>query len=93
MGGLYLAPATSTIVRWIHSGFLDIRPVSIRHGTRTRDDFKTSMSTSCEIQTAILSRENVVLKHAKDSFRQGWGEAMAGETRPISELWDGIDAE
>ena len=29
----------------------------------------------------------------EDSFRQGWKEAMAGETRPVSELWDGIDAE
>lgn len=38
-------------------------------------------------------RESVALSSAEDSFRQGWKEAMAGETRPLSELWEGIDAE
>jgi hypothetical protein len=38
-------------------------------------------------------RESVALKHAEASFRQGWKEALAGETRPVSELWEGIDAE
>jgi hypothetical protein len=38
-------------------------------------------------------RESVALKSAADSFRQGWKEALAGETRPVSELWEGIDAE
>lgn len=35
-------------------------------------------------------RESVALKPAEASFRQGWKEMLAGETRPISELWDGI---
>jgi len=38
-------------------------------------------------------RESVVLKPAEASFRQGWKEVMAGETRPIADLWEGIDAE
>jgi hypothetical protein len=38
-------------------------------------------------------RESVALKPAEASFRQGWKEVMAGETRPISDLWEGIDAE
>ncbi len=38
-------------------------------------------------------RESVALKSAEDSFRQGWKETLAGETRPVSELWEGIDAE
>lgn len=38
-------------------------------------------------------RESVVLNSAEDSFRQGWKEMLAGETRPVSELWEGIDAE
>lgn len=38
-------------------------------------------------------RESVLLKSAEASFRQGWKEALAGETRPVSELWEGIDAE
>jgi len=45
------------------------------------------------LQIVRLFRESVVLKSAEDSFRQGWEETMAGETRPVSELWDGIDAE
>lgn len=38
-------------------------------------------------------RESVTLKPAEESFRQGWREAMQGETLPVSELWDGIDVE
>ena len=34
-----------------------------------------------------------LLKSAEDCFRQGWYEAMTGETVPLSELWQGIDAE
>jgi len=45
------------------------------------------------LQIVRLFRESVMLKPAEDSFRQGWKEAMAGDTRPVSELWDGIDAE
>ena len=33
------------------------------------------------------------LDSAEESFRQGWKEMLAGDTRPISELWDGIDVE
>ncbi len=28
-----------------------------------------------------------------EEFRRGWREAMRGETLPVSELWDDIDAE
>lgn len=38
-------------------------------------------------------RESVTLKSAEDSFRQGWQEAMTGQTLPLSELWNDIDAE
>jgi hypothetical protein len=37
-------------------------------------------------------RESVTLKTAEGSFRQGWHEALRGETRPVAELWDDIDA-
>ena len=40
-----------------------------------------------------LFRESVILKPVEASFRQGWQEAMTGQTRPVSELWEGIDAE
>jgi hypothetical protein len=38
-------------------------------------------------------RESILLKPAEDSFRQGWQEALRGETNPVSELWETIDAE
>lgn len=38
-------------------------------------------------------RESITLPSAPDSFRQGWKEALSDETRPISELWEDIDAE
>ena len=40
-----------------------------------------------------IFRESISLKSAEDSFRQGWQEAMNGETMPVDELWAGIDAE
>ena len=38
-----------------------------------------------------LFRQSVVLKPADESFRQGWQEALKGETMPISELWNNLD--
>lgn len=44
------------------------------------------------LQVVRLFRESVELKPAAESLRQGWKEAMDGETRPASELWEGLDA-
>lgn len=38
-----------------------------------------------------LFRQSVVLKPADESFRQGWREALDGETMPVSELWNNLD--
>ena len=40
-----------------------------------------------------LFRQSISLKPAEQSFRQGWQEAMAGETLPIEELWVDIEDE
>ncbi len=40
-----------------------------------------------------LFRESVELKPAEASFRQGWKEAISNDIEPVSELWDGIDAQ
>ena len=40
-----------------------------------------------------LVPESVTLKPAQASFRQGWQESRKGQARPVSELWDGIDAQ
>jgi hypothetical protein len=45
------------------------------------------------LQIVRLFRDSVVLKPAEASFRKGWEEALADETLPVSELWEGIDAE
>jgi len=44
------------------------------------------------LQLIRLFRESVTLRPADASFRQGWQEAMTGQTRPVSELWEDIDA-
>jgi hypothetical protein len=38
-----------------------------------------------------VSRERFTFKPAEKSFRQGWQEALAGETWAVSELWEDID--
>jgi hypothetical protein len=45
------------------------------------------------LQIVRLFRQSITLKPADSSFRQGWQEAMAGETIQIDDLWIGIDAE
>ncbi|NEQ10317.1 MAG: hypothetical protein F6K37_31590 [Moorea sp. SIO4E2] len=45
------------------------------------------------LQIVRLFRESVTHNTAEESFRQGWQEAMTGNTLPVSQLWDGIDAE
>ena len=44
------------------------------------------------LQIVRIYRESVTLKPAAESFRQGWREAMQGETAPVAELWTGINA-
>ena len=46
----------------------------------------------------IKSRKNqvedeVISESAAESFRQGWDDVINGNTLPVSELWEGIDAE
>lgn len=36
-------------------------------------------------------RESVTLKSAEESFRQGWQEALKGETQPAADLWNEND--
>lgn len=45
------------------------------------------------LQLIRLFRETVTLKPAPASFRQGWQEAMTGQSFPVSQLWEGVDAE
>ena len=45
------------------------------------------------LQIVRLYRDSVALKPAEESFREAWRDALHGDTIPLSELWDGIDAE
>ena len=45
------------------------------------------------VRIIVLANEDEeALPSPEESFRQGWHEAMTGETVPLSELWEGIDA-
>jgi hypothetical protein len=43
------------------------------------------------LEMVRLFRQSVALKPADESFRQGWKEALKGETLPISELWINLE--
>jgi len=45
------------------------------------------------LELVKIFRESITLKPAEGSFKQGLKEALDGETRPISELWEEVDAE
>lgn len=38
-------------------------------------------------------QDEELLESAQESFRQGWYDAMTGNTLPVSQLWQGIDAD
>ncbi|MDM8531905.1 UPF0175 family protein [Anaerolineales bacterium HSG25] len=46
-----------------------------------------------DFEAVLQARGIEAFISAEESFRQGWQETMADDTRPISELWDGIDCE
>ncbi|MEH1869516.1 MAG: hypothetical protein V7K69_31590 [Nostoc sp.] len=45
----------------------------------------------------LITEENEeddeLIESAGESFRQGWYDAMTRNTVPVSQLWEGIDAE
>jgi len=45
------------------------------------------------VQIIRIFRESLTLKPAEESFKQGWSEALRGETKPVADLWEGIDAD
>ncbi len=62
----------------------------------TQEIFKEIQQTPVEYLPILLRivksyREAVTLNTASDSFRQGWKETLAGDTHPVSNLWDNIE--
>ncbi len=44
-------------------------------------------------QLVHIYRESITKKTTIDSFEESWQQALNGETYPVEDLWDGIDAE
>ena len=60
------------------------QPLTITKNTRVR------------VIVVLTENEEVqdeVLESAEESFRQGWYDAIIGNTLPVSQLWQGIDAD
>lgn len=66
----------------------EILQQTIQEVQQTPEEYLPSL-----LQTIRIFRESVTLKPVEESFRQGWEEAMTGKTIPVSELWNGMDAE
>jgi hypothetical protein len=61
-------------------------------------DKPLAITKQSRVRVIILVPEEVdaqddELVTATESFRKGWYDAMSGNTIPISQLWDGIDAD
>ncbi len=61
------------------------QPLTVNKHTRVR--VIVLLSENEEVQDEEL------LESAQESFRQGWYDAMTGNTLPVSQLWQGIDDE
>jgi hypothetical protein len=59
-------------------------------------DTPLSVTTNTRVKIIVLLSEEEdeeLTESARESFRQGWKDAMTGKTLPVSQLWEGIDAE
>ena len=70
--------------------------MATRHGSTLKQLNAEIEQTPEEYRALLLRivqsfRESVTLKTAKDSFRQGWKEAVTNDTRPIHDLWEGVE--
>lgn len=61
------------------------QPLTVNKHTRVR--VIVLLSENEEVQ------DDELLESAQESFRQGWYDAMTGNTLPVSQLWQGIDDE
>jgi hypothetical protein len=61
------------------------QPLTVDKHTRVR--VIVGLTENEEVQDEEL------LESAQESFRQGWYDAMTGNTLPVSQLWQGIDAD
>ncbi|WP_414584129.1 hypothetical protein [Scytonema sp. PCC 10023] len=67
---------------------LDV-PLSVDKHTRVR----VIVLLPEEVEKENNQEDEEISESAAESFRQGWYDAMTGNTLPVSQLWEGIDAE
>ena len=71
----------------------------VNHPTSYQEEFLRELrQIPAEHLSSLLTivrayRESVSLPSAEESFRKGWKEMIDGATRPLSELWEDLDAE
>ena len=71
----------------------------INSATKYRDQVLAELDTVPDeylpfvLQMIRSFNDNVLLKPAADSFRQGWQESSNGETYPLADLWSDLDDE
>ncbi|MDJ0697182.1 hypothetical protein [Mastigocoleus sp. MO_188.B34] len=61
-------------------------------------DKPLSLSNRSRVRVIVLvpnhhSGDEELSETASESFRQGWYDAIIGNTIPVSQLWEGIDWE
>jgi hypothetical protein len=60
-------------------------------------DMPLSVDKQTRVRVIVLlseeDEENEISESPSESFRQGWYDVMTGNTLPVSQLWEGIDAE
>jgi hypothetical protein len=61
-------------------------------------DERLTLAKQSRVRVIVLVSEGneedeELLESAGESFRQGWCDAITGNTIPVSQLWSGIDAD
>ncbi len=63
-------------------------------------DKPLKIESDCRVRIIILMTEDPEtdsdgdpIEFVREGIRQGWNEAMIGKTYPISQRWEGIDAD
>jgi len=67
--------------------------IEMMRSLELREKIKLRDLLDREIVASQATDNEQELDSAVECFRRGWGDAINGRTRPIAELWDGIDVD
>ncbi|MBD2438464.1 hypothetical protein [Nostoc sp. FACHB-110] len=62
-------------------------------GTTYPDQVRVIVLIPEQVETEEFDPDDTPVEEIKASLRRALQQAKTGQTRPISEMWDGIDAE